>query len=106
MAYYSGQFEKIAVILSTGWTGTMALAHYFDASYDQVKALHEPKPSRRLRLASNRYLYGQLSKSNLAQQLIRSQRRLFRDISEPFYIESNGFLHGFLDVFDDVFGQL
>ena len=50
----SSHLEKVVVILSTGRTGTKALAHFFNTSYDNVTALHEPAPSRHLRLLSNR----------------------------------------------------
>ncbi len=81
----------------------MALARYFDACYPQVKAVHEPRPSRRLRIASNRYLCGRLTRNKLIRSFVKARARLFQSISEPVYIEANNFLHGFLDVFDDIF---
>ena len=100
---FSGRFDKVVIVLSTGRTGTMALARHFDGRYDTVRALHEPRPSKCLRIASNRYLCRDLSRDDLVRAFARSRRRLFRTISEPVYMECNNFLHGFLDVFPDLF---
>jgi hypothetical protein len=103
VAVFSGKFDTVVIILSTGRTGTMALAQYLDTCYDQVKGLHEPPPSRHLRIASNRYLCGRVSKDDLVGIFARSRRRLFEGISEPIYVEANNFLHGFLDAFEEIF---
>ncbi|MGB5161231.1 MAG: sulfotransferase [Thermoanaerobaculia bacterium] len=95
--------ETAVVVLSTGRTGTMALAEYFDAAYPQVRALHEPKPSRHLRLVANRYLCGKLTKDETARRLVDSRRDLLGGISQPVYIESNPFLLGCLDVLGELF---
>jgi len=100
------KFEAVVIILSTGRTGTTALAEYFDAAYPQVKALHEPKPSRRLRIASHRFVCGECSEDDMVHLLVRSRRKLLAKISEPFYIESNPYLHGFLEVFQQVFRRV
>lgn len=34
MAFWPDKFEQVVVVLSTGRTGTQALAHYFNAIYD------------------------------------------------------------------------
>lgn len=99
----AGKFERIVILVSTGRTGTKALAQHFNTCYAQVRALHEPPPSRHLRRASNRYLCRRLSREGLVRTLADSRRRLLEDIREPVYIESNPFLHGFLDAFDEVF---
>ncbi len=104
MATLGGKFDKVVILVSTGRTGTSALAQYLDRAYDNVKALHEPPPSRNLRRDSNRYLCKRLSKDGLARTLTDSRRGLLARVTEPIYIESNPFLHGFLDVFDEVFG--
>jgi hypothetical protein len=49
MAALAGRFDMAAVLLSTGRTGTMAIARYLRESYPGVCALHEPRPSRHLR---------------------------------------------------------
>lgn len=99
-------FDTLVIILSTGRTGTAALADYFDRAYPQVRALHEPKPSRCLRIASNRHFCGQLSSADMQHRLLASRRHLLASITEPIYIESNSYLHGFLDVFDRLFKNI
>lgn len=103
MAVFSGKFQTVALLLSTGRTGTKALAQYFDTSFAEVCALHEPAPSRHLRVASNRYLCGRLAREQMVKLFADARRDRVAAISEPIYIESNPFLHGFVDVLDDVF---
>lgn len=98
------KFERIVIILSTGRTGTMSLAQYFDA-YPQVRALHEPRPSRRLRVASNLYMAGKIRQERLANLLTRCRRKLLASIDEPIYVEANMFMHGFMGVLDEVYGR-
>ena len=102
MAVFGGKFEQVVLVVSTGRTGTTALAQYFDA-FDRVCALHEPAPSRSLRVASNRHLAGRLPESRLIDLYAAARRRRFERIREPVYVESNPTLHGFLDVFDALF---
>jgi len=103
MAVFSGKFARAVFIVSSGRTGTMALARHLDACYEQVWAAHEPRPSWRLRRASSRALCGRLSREELARLLADNRRRLVAGIGAVYYIESNPFLGGFLDVFGDVF---
>ncbi len=105
MPAFSGKFDTVVIIVSTGRTGTMALARHFDACYEQVKAMHEPRPSRRLRILSNKFLCGKLSREALVRGLVRSRQRLLAGIAEPVYIEANNFLHGFLGAFEEVFDR-
>lgn len=105
MSLLGQQFRSITLLVSTGRTGTKAMAHYFDTIYEDIRGLHEPFPSRGLRCASNRYLCGRLKRSDLAQILFQSRRKLFGSITESIYVEANPFLHGCLDVFDELFGQ-
>jgi hypothetical protein len=94
----------VLIVLSTGRTGTKALAHYFNVAYDQVTALHEPKPSRYLRTLSNRSIAGKLTRQQRVRSLARSRRRIIGSITRPVYIESNWYIYGFVDVLKDVFG--
>jgi hypothetical protein len=105
MAVWQDKFEKVVVVLSTGRTGTQALAHYFNTCYDNVTALHEPKPTRHFRVMSNRAMAGKLSKDTAVRTLVRSRRRLVEKITRPVYIESNWYLYGFLDALKEVFGR-
>lgn len=103
MAVFGGKFERVVLVVSTGRTGTTALAQCFDAAFDRVCALHEPAPSRSLRVASNRHLAGRLPENRLIALYANARRRRFQRIREPVYVESNPALHGFLDVFDALF---
>lgn len=82
-------------ILSTGRTGTNFLAHYFDTHRDAV-AVHEPRPSRLLRLVSNLRLAGKISR-DLAQTIFQALDSLTRN-HDVKYIESNPFIVGFADI--------
>ena len=97
--------EKVVVILSTGRTGTAALAHFFNTSYDNVTALHEPKPTRHLRVLSNRAVAKGLSAATATRALALSRRRLLNSLTRPIYIESNWYLYGLLDALKPVFGK-
>ena len=105
MAVWPDKFEQVVVVLSTGRTGTQALAHYFNTAYDNVTALHEPKPTRHFRMMSNRAMTGKLSKETAVSALVRSRRRLVEKITRPIYIESNWYLYGFLEPLKEVFGR-
>ena len=105
MAVWADKFERVVVVLSTGRTGTQALAHYFNTCFDHVTALHEPKPTRHFRVMSNRAMAGKLSKETAVRTLVRSRRRLIEKITRPIYVESNWYLYGFLDALKDVFGR-
>lgn len=87
-------------VLSTGRTGTKFLAEYFNANYDSVLALHEPKPSYRLRLYSNAYVDGRLSAEMLISAYRADRRRILETLVAPIYIEATGYLYGFVDVLD------
>src|SRR5439155_26640942 len=102
MAVWPDKFEKVVVVLSTGRTGTQALAHYFNAAYDDVTALHEPKPTRHFRVMSNRAVAGKLSKETAVRAVVRSRRRLIEKITRPVYLESNWYLYGSLESLKDV----
>jgi hypothetical protein len=103
MAIFAGKFEKVVLVVSTGRTGTTALAQHLSASYDNVCAVHEPRPSWRLRRASAMSLCGRLDKPRLVELLAAARRRLVGRIDKPIYIESNPFLGGFIEAFDEVF---
>lgn len=98
-------FERAVIVLSTGRTGTMALARFLNARCPGVTAVHEPRPSRILRLASNRYLCGHNSRPRLRLLYRLCRRDLFAAVRTPVYVEANNFLHGFNDVLDDLFGE-
>lgn len=105
MTRLGDHLEKIVIVLSTGRTGTTALARYLSEGCTGVVALHEPKPSRGLRIASGRHLAGRLSAVAMTELLSRKRKKIVAGIDQRVYVESNPFLFGFLDVLGDVFPQ-
>ena len=99
------KLEQVVVILSTGRTGTKALAHFFNTSYDNVTALHEPAPSRHLRLLSNRAMARGITPAGAVKALSSARRKLLASLTRPVYIESNWYVYGFLDALRPVFGE-
>ncbi len=100
------RFDKVAIIVSTGRTATKAIAHYFDACYDNVWARHEPFPSRPLRFASNLYLCDRIGRSGLKSLVVLCRRPTVARVRASIYLEANFFYHGCLDVLDEVFGNV
>ena len=100
------KFREMVVVVSTGRTGTQALAHHMDACYDDVTALHEPAPSRHLRLLSNRAVAGNVTMDEAAATLIKARCKLFAGIPTPVYVESNWYVYGLLEALPEVFGRV
>ena len=74
-------------VLSTGRTGTMWLAHFFDAHSANVRAYHEPYPPLlALGLAAAR---GQITAAAAAQQVERDRRWYLARLDRPAYLEAN-----------------
>jgi hypothetical protein len=105
VAFFGGKFEKVVFVVSSGRTGTQALAHHMDRCCQGVCALHEPPPSWRLRRASIKALSGHIKKDELRATLIDLRRGLVSRLDRPIYIESNGLLQGFLEVLPEVFDR-
>jgi hypothetical protein len=93
---------KTALILSSGRTGTLFLARYFDANYEGVIGRHEPPPARWLRLASHAHMAGSLSRERLRALLAYKRRRHDDALDADLYVESNPFLSGTIDVLGEV----
>ena len=96
---------KTALILSSGRTGTLFLARYFDANYEDVVGRHEPPPARWLRLASHAHMVGSLSRERLRALLAYKRRRHDDALDTDLYVESNPFLSGFIDVLGEVWEE-
>jgi hypothetical protein len=96
------EIKKTGIIVSNGRTGTQFLATYFDKNYDDVVALHEPRPSFALRRYTHAYMAGKVSDAKMATVLKRKREKLMGSVSASTYIESNGYLHGFIPVLDQV----
>lgn len=105
MPLFPGKFSKTILIISAGRTGTTALAQYFDLAYDEVRGLHEPRPTRSLRRLSVKGVAGKATAEQLERSLRRARRSILAKVQEPIYLESNGFLSGFLTVLDDVYEE-
>src|SRR4051812_12823408 len=88
--------QKVVVILSTGRTGTKALAHFFNTTYHNVTPLHEPRPSRHLRLLSNRAMAKGMTAEAAVRSLTKARSALLASLTRPIYIESNWYVYGFL----------
>ncbi len=96
---------RTVLIVSSGRTGTRFLACYFGANFADVAACHEPAPRVSLRLASNAYAAGALSRAALVAMLRRRKRRRIDRSGARIYIESNPMLWGAIDLFDEGFVQ-
>ena len=83
----------------------MAIARYFGRCWPDVHAVHEPPPSRWLRICSCRYVCGKLDRAGLLRQLVQKRRGLLAGIHKPIYVESNPYLWGFLDVLNEAFDR-
>lgn len=89
--------KNIGFILSTARTGTQFFESYINQTSQHSVCLHEPKPSRVFKLASNYHLqYGIKAKNVLkAFELSRTKYlKTFQDKEQ--YIESNNFVFGLM----------
>lgn len=105
MPLFPDKPQQTIIIVSTGRTGTTALAEHLNDIYPQILALHEPTPSWRLRRNSSMALCGKMSRQELAQRLANARKPLVDSITRPIYVESNPFLSGFIEAFGDVFNK-
>lgn len=103
MALLHTNLQTTAFVVSTGRTGTKAIAQYLGDCFEDVTALHEPKPSRHLRMASTARLANRKSKQQLASLLEKSRQEICQNLATSKYVESNPFLYGFVDVLPEVF---
>lgn len=88
------QGKTYVFIISTGRTGTTYLANYLSRHHDTY-AVHEPKPSWRLRMWSIARLENQLSDEYLYRVYTKLRAKRFRNVQESIYVESNPALKGF-----------
>lgn len=93
---------KPIFILSTGRTGTTYLAKYF-SYYPNIYAVHEPKPSRRMRQLSMARLQEVFNDDQYLAKILNQQRQNMIKHSGKIYIESNPFLVGFAKALPVVF---
>src|SRR3954452_8876892 len=96
MPVFSG--KKFIFIVSSGRTGTKAIAQHLSRCYPQVWAEHEPAPSWRLRMGTSRALCGKVTRDELKEMLVRLRRGLVERADRAVYIESNPYLSGFIEV--------
>lgn len=69
------------------------------------QGLHEPQPSRILRMWSIAHFEGVVSNHYLRAALFAKRRRLYNPDDSRVYVESNPYLIGFADVLGDVFAS-
>lgn len=91
-------------ILSAGRTGTTYLAERLNHT-ENVLALHEPKPSRLLRMWSSAHLEGLIDPADMESVLYTYRKKLLDNSNQEVYIESNPYLVGFSDVILKVFPE-
>ena len=103
MASLETEQLRSVFVVSSGRTGTNAIAHYLGECFEDVTALHEPKPSRNLRVLSTARLANRKTSGQLAEALARSRRSICQNLSTSVYVESNPYLFGFIDVLPEVF---
>jgi len=101
MAEFAG--KKFIFIVSSGRTGTKAIAQHLSRCCPQVWAAHEPAPSWRLRMGTSRALCGRASRDELKQMLGKLRRGLVSRVQQGIYVESNPYLSGFIEVIGEVF---
>lgn len=94
----------ISFVWSTGRTGTVTLTNVLNTGKN-VKAIHEPSPSRRLFVFSRLYLEGKLRKEKLADIYFRSRKRILDKIEEGHYIEVNPFAWALGDIICEKLGN-
>jgi hypothetical protein len=90
-------------IVSSGRTGTKAIAQHLSRCYPQVWATHEPAPSWRLRMGTTRALCGNATREELKEMLARLRKGLVERVERAIYVESNPYLSGFIEVLGEVF---
>lgn len=93
--------QKAVFILSTGRTGTKFFAERL-AAFEQIKASHEPSPSRVLRFWTNAYIRGEVTKIQMRDVFIKFRARLISRCNLQIYVESNNFMTGFSCILSDV----
>lgn len=103
MAEFVG--KKFVFIVSSGRTGTKAIAQHLSRCYPEVWAEHEPAPSWRLRMGTTRALMGKASCEQLRSMLARLRRKLVGSVTQGVYVESNPYLSGFVQVIGEVFQE-
>jgi len=95
--------KKFIFIVSSGRTGTKAIAQHLSRCYPQVWAAHEPTPSWRLRMGTTRALCDRISRDDLKEMLARLRRQMVQRVQQNIYVESNPYLSGFIEVLPEVF---
>jgi len=101
MAQFGG--KKFIFVVSSGRTGTKAIAQHLSRCYPEVFAVHEPKPSWRLRMGTTKALCGRGSREELIELLVKLRRELVGRVKRGIYVESNPYLAGFVEVLGNVF---
>ncbi len=80
---------KLGLILSTGRTGTQFFKDYLTKTSENTLCLHEPKPSRKLKLYSNKYLQAKIGEEKICDYFNRNRKEILSNTDLENYIESN-----------------
>jgi len=96
------RIRKAAFVLSTGRTATQTIARVFN-TFDDVTALHQPRPYRRFRIESCKAVCRRIGHIQLRSRFLTLRDRLLRRVTTPIYLESNNYLFGFGSVLEEVF---
>lgn len=97
-----GKGKKTVLVLSTGRTGTNFIGKLF-SRHPEVTALHEPRPSRIIRMWSIARIEGEATREDMAEVLFSKRRNLLASVNTPTYLESNPYLFGAADCLNDIF---
>jgi len=97
---------KVVFIISTGRTGTKALAEFFNSNFDSVAAYHQPSFSRIVNVASNLYLCGKLNGNSLHRLVRKLKKRRIEKTPEQFYIEANSLNYGVSKILREIFDNV
>lgn len=95
---------KSVFILSSGRTGTKFFGEILN-DFDGVYAVHEPKPSYRLRMWSHAYLEERVSDQTMRSVLYHQRRKILARSDFKIYVESSPFITGFTRFLGDVFSN-
>ncbi len=85
---------ELGLILSTGRTGTQFFEDYLTKTSEQTLCLHEPKPSRKFKFFSNKYLQNRIDAEKICHHFTKDRKEVLSNYEIHHYIESNNFLFG------------
>ncbi len=85
---------ELGFILSTGRTGTKFFEDYINETFHRSLCLHEPRPSRKYKFYSNRYLQHKMQARSVCKKFIRDRKDMLENPELDLYVESSNFIFG------------